>query len=144
MTVPETLEGPSTPLVIDNPDQIQQKSIQDEHQKRTSKKNFLLSLYDLKILLTIYQCWGHFCWDTRYCGISLSLRVSGKKRPRKQSSGRGKKKTPTQWPCPKCTKNVLHGGICCDTCNLWYHFDCVGVVENQVPEDEDWHCGECQ
>ena len=52
--------------------------------------------------------------------------------------------------CPSCSMvipNVVtelkHRSICCDLCNLWYHFHCVGVTNTNVKCMSSWHCGKC-
>lgn len=47
------------------------------------------------------------------------------------------------WICPKC--NMPDDGtpmIGCDTCDKWYHYICVGILE-EPKEDESWFCPPC-
>ena len=32
--------------------------------------------------------------------------------------------------------------ITCETCGRWFHFGCVGIGENNVPEK--WYCVDCK
>lgn len=46
------------------------------------------------------------------------------------------------WKCPVCN----HGEngdqwVCCDKCEEWYHFKCVGIT--QEPTDDEWYCVPC-
>ena len=34
--------------------------------------------------------------------------------------------------------------ICCDLCQVWYHFHCVGIKEQEEPsKDQEWICSTC-
>ena len=46
------------------------------------------------------------------------------------------------WICPGC--NHPDDGsamICCDQCNHWYHFRCVGIRD--PPLEDEWFCNGC-
>lgn len=34
--------------------------------------------------------------------------------------------------------------IACDTCDEWYHFDCVGFDNDHSVKEDRWECGYCQ
>ncbi|CAC5424940.1 unnamed protein product [Mytilus coruscus] len=34
--------------------------------------------------------------------------------------------------CPNCEKAVQTEGIACDNCNNWYHYECVGLTEDNI------------
>lgn len=34
--------------------------------------------------------------------------------------------------------------VCCDTCDEWFHFKCVGLTAEEVGPDLNWDCGFCQ
>ncbi len=41
-----------------------------------------------------------------------------------------------------CSRIDEDGMVQCDVCDNWYHFECVGVTEEEV-EDDDFVCLEC-
>ncbi|XP_054163015.1 LOW QUALITY PROTEIN: transcription initiation factor TFIID subunit 3-like [Oppia nitens] len=50
----------------------------------------------------------------------------------------------SQWQCPECKLSVdnTKPSICCDDCDCWYHWSCVGIT--QAPrEEESWFCKAC-
>ncbi|CAD5214650.1 unnamed protein product [Bursaphelenchus okinawaensis] len=63
------------------------------------------------------------------------------KAPRK-----GKKdKSQKVWVCPKCSVAYVEGAadmVGCDSCDLWYHWHCVGMVRPPAA-DQDWFCPKC-
>lgn len=47
------------------------------------------------------------------------------------------------WICPDCGEPDNGSAmICCDCCDDWYHFSCVGLYR-PPPEEESWRCGSC-
>jgi len=47
------------------------------------------------------------------------------------------------WICPRC--RMPDDGtpmIGCDECDDWYHWTCVGIVEE--PKDAEWFCTACK
>ena len=56
---------------------------------------------------------------------------------------------PAKYPCGCCGKPVArtHRGLCCDTCNLWFHIACTGVTPKEYNKlstsTEDWTCINC-
>ncbi|KAH9944561.1 uncharacterized protein BXZ73DRAFT_97040 [Epithele typhae] len=34
--------------------------------------------------------------------------------------------------------------VACDNCNGWYHYGCVGLVEDDPRAEDDWHCPPCE
>ncbi|XP_030828974.1 transcription initiation factor TFIID subunit 3 [Strongylocentrotus purpuratus] len=48
------------------------------------------------------------------------------------------------WYCPACKKadDGVLPMIGCDTCDDWYHWECVGITEE--PSTNDWYCKRCQ
>ena len=49
-----------------------------------------------------------------------------------------------QWQCPTCKKSVdnVQPSICCDDCDNWYHWSCVGITI-APDEDDSWFCSPC-
>ena len=47
------------------------------------------------------------------------------------------------WICPAC-KMQDDGSpmVGCDGCDDWYHYPCVGIVDDP-PENESWFCPKC-
>ncbi|XP_053686412.1 uncharacterized protein LOC128735954 [Sabethes cyaneus] len=46
-----------------------------------------------------------------------------------------------QQSCPLCQLPDCDEMVCCDDCERWYHFECVGVNEDVA--NYDWSCPEC-
>ena len=48
------------------------------------------------------------------------------------------------WMCGAChqSKDISMSMICCDACNLWFHWTCVGI-QKAPGEKEPWYCGLC-
>ena len=53
--------------------------------------------------------------------------------------------------CPICKIDVVEGvaGICCDSCDVWYHADCLNMSEEEFQYNRDspaipWICSRCQ
>jgi hypothetical protein len=45
--------------------------------------------------------------------------------------------------CDKC-KKVVRNGILCDSCDLWNHFRCANVSEDNIPDEKsEWLCPRC-
>lgn len=45
--------------------------------------------------------------------------------------------------CVKCRKTVRNG-ILCDNCDLWHHFRCGNLTDENIPSDEsEWFCPRC-
>ncbi|XP_053968527.1 uncharacterized protein LOC128869954 [Anastrepha ludens] len=51
-------------------------------------------------------------------------------------------KETTGQSCRKCDAADNESMVQCDTCDAWYHFNCVGVHSNVA--DESWSCESCQ
>ena len=78
------------------------------------------------------------CKPTAFCSILLLLSGDVKLNP-----------GPVTFPCGDCGRAVAsnHRGICCDTCNQWFHIRCANIT----PQDysalscsiEDWYCKNC-
>ena len=52
--------------------------------------------------------------------------------------------TNNQWQCPTCKRSVdnVTPSICCDDCDNWYHWHCVGIT-TAPDETESWFCSPC-
>lgn len=43
----------------------------------------------------------------------------------------------------KCSRNVRNG-ILCDACDLWHHFRCANIKEDEIPDEKSqWKCPRC-
>ena len=46
--------------------------------------------------------------------------------------------------CPVCNiKRPIETWIACDTCNRWFHQQCVGVTAEEA-NNEEYHCQQCK
>ena len=56
---------------------------------------------------------------------------------------------PVTFPCGNCGRAVAsnHRGICCDTCNKWFHIRCANITPQEYSalchSIEDWYCENC-
>ena len=56
---------------------------------------------------------------------------------------------PVTFPCGDCGRAVAsnHRGICCDTCNKWFHIRCANITPQEYSalchSIEDWYCKNC-
>lgn len=49
----------------------------------------------------------------------------------------------TIWLCPACNRPPGNQDmICCDSCDEWYHFECVGI-DLAPPARQKWYCSDC-
>lgn len=55
--------------------------------------------------------------------------------------------------CPLCNnivkevENVVSyndRSIACDKCNLWFHFKCANVKQNEAMNSKTWYCQKCR
>ncbi|RNA35050.1 transcription initiation factor TFIID subunit 3 [Brachionus plicatilis] len=47
------------------------------------------------------------------------------------------------WSCPACAKSDESAPmIACDSCDDWYHWQCVGLTE-EPPKNQNWYCHKC-
>jgi PHD-finger len=44
--------------------------------------------------------------------------------------------------CSICNQKRQDAWICCDTCNRWFHYSCVGIT-TAPPDDAQFHCPPC-
>lgn len=43
-----------------------------------------------------------------------------------------------------CKTKETQNMMLCETCEEWYHFDCIGVTCEQAEAEDEWKCGYCQ
>ncbi|KAE9555672.1 hypothetical protein FO519_001143 [Halicephalobus sp. NKZ332] len=55
----------------------------------------------------------------------------------------GSKDDEKYWYCPNCKIKYTEEAnmICCERCNYWYHWHCVGLMVE--PTESDWYCRRC-
>ena len=47
-----------------------------------------------------------------------------------------------RWVCKSCQHDLDSGqSVVCDSCLLWFHFSCVGIVK--YPKSKEWFCRTC-
>ena len=46
--------------------------------------------------------------------------------------------------CPVCKIDVVDMEICCNNCNVWYHFQCLHMTKEEPPNNVNWICSMCQ
>ena len=58
-------------------------------------------------------------------------------------SGSSQEGDDTMWLCPTCNKPPRSQDmICCDSCDEWVHFECVGIAL-APPARQKWYCSVC-
>ncbi|KAL5006729.1 hypothetical protein ScPMuIL_015535 [Solemya velum] len=84
---------------------------------------------------------------------SISVKSKRKKATNKNSSNKRQASTVRVpiYICGSCgetcteePEQTSENSVCCDQCNVWFHFGCVKFDENNVPNDnESWTCPKC-
>ncbi|KNC85206.1 hypothetical protein SARC_02584 [Sphaeroforma arctica JP610] len=46
--------------------------------------------------------------------------------------------------CVKCPAVDTHDMICCEACDSWFHFHCVGLTQTEVNSIENYYCKSCK
>ncbi|KAL3865867.1 hypothetical protein ACJMK2_043216 [Sinanodonta woodiana] len=55
--------------------------------------------------------------------------------------GKGKRSKTTKWPCRRCQEDYVFDSVCCDMCNTWHHYECIGLLGGeQELQEEEWTC----
>ncbi|KAL3865101.1 hypothetical protein ACJMK2_006730 [Sinanodonta woodiana] len=54
---------------------------------------------------------------------------------------KGKRSKTTKWPCGRYQEDCVVDSVCCDVCDTWHHYECIGLLgdEEELQEDE-WTC----
>ncbi|KAJ8020345.1 ATP-dependent DNA helicase PIF1 [Holothuria leucospilota] len=61
-----------------------------------------------------------------------------------KSKGKGKKRKDVNYPCGDCFLECIDMCVCCDSCDLWYHYHCLGIAENdEALKKDQWFCPTC-
>ena len=86
----------------------------------------------------------------------LTENINKRKYQSTSSSKKSSKRSFTPNPiyiCSLCKNNIPYiannfeeNSICCEICDMWFHFKCVGITdESKVPEEsEPWMCEQCK
>ena len=53
----------------------------------------------------------------------------------------GKSDTDESVTCPRCGDGEEGTMICCDGCDQWFHWQCVGITTE--PKESEWFCEAC-
>ena len=76
------------------------------------------------------------------CSSTLSATLSPLPPKRKKKAAR--KSETVNWPCGVCGINCICDSVCCDKCQNWYHFWCIGLHgESEELGEEQWFCQHC-
>ncbi|KAJ8026208.1 hypothetical protein HOLleu_33992 [Holothuria leucospilota] len=75
-------------------------------------------------------------------------RKRGKRKMNKKKGkgkGKGKKLKRVQWPCGGCRNECSMDCVCCDSCSIWFHYQCLGLYGDEAElEEEEWFCPGCK
>ncbi|KAJ8044896.1 ATP-dependent DNA helicase PIF1 [Holothuria leucospilota] len=64
---------------------------------------------------------------------------------KRKGKGKVKKSTIVQWPCGGCHNECLMDCVCCDSCDIWFHYQCLGLYGDEAElEEEEWFCPQCK
>ncbi|KAJ8026204.1 hypothetical protein HOLleu_33986 [Holothuria leucospilota] len=66
---------------------------------------------------------------------------------KKKGKGKGKvkKSKRVQWPCGGCHNECSMDCVCCDSCSIWFHYQCLELYGDEAElEEEEWFCPECK
>ncbi|KAK3100053.1 hypothetical protein FSP39_013962 [Pinctada imbricata] len=69
-----------------------------------------------------------------------------RKQVSRKGKGKGKKsKSRIEFPCGICDQECVTECIACDTCDTWFHADCLNMNAQKLDELEDkaWYCDKC-
>ena len=58
-------------------------------------------------------------------GAAAALLAAPAQAADSQSAVKNKPPKKTKFPCGKCEAEASGNAVCCNSCKLWYHFDCV-------------------
>lgn len=47
------------------------------------------------------------------------------------------------WICGECKTVAGEGTICCDKCDIWHHYVCVNLTEEEAQSLKTWFCQKC-
>ena len=61
-----------------------------------------------------------------------------------QKAGKKCDKKTIEYPCGECKESCDDGAVCCDSCDTWHHFACVGLGEDEDLSNVDWLCKDCR
>ena len=76
---------------------------------------------------------------------SLNKLVKRKAVKKKTGKGKGKRSKTTKWPCGRCQKDCVVDSVCCDICDTWHHYECIGLLgDEQELQEEEWICPDCR
>lgn len=76
---------------------------------------------------------------------SLNKLVKRKSVKKKTGKGKGKRSKTTKWPCGRCQKDCVVDSVCCDMCDTWHHYECIGLLgDEQELQEEEWICPDCR
>ncbi|KAL9644669.1 hypothetical protein ABK040_015408 [Willaertia magna] len=72
----------------------------------------------------------------------LTTTTNNKRNNKNESEDNNKTTTPLISYCI-CHKTVTGNMICCEKCNKWFHYGCVGLTKQHVSEIDKYYCTEC-
>ncbi|KAL3863418.1 hypothetical protein ACJMK2_005175 [Sinanodonta woodiana] len=62
---------------------------------------------------------------------SLHKLVKRKAVKKKTGKGKGKRSKKTKWPCGRCQEDCVVDSVCCDMCDTWHHYECIGLLGDE-------------
>lgn len=50
-----------------------------------------------------------------------------------------------KWPCGICERDCITDAVCCELCEIWYHFTCLFIdINDPELENVEWICPQCK
>ena len=86
-------------------------------------------------------------WFNHLASVATIRKNAGKKAAQTRKQKAKEKSATLQYSCGVCHDvykeytSKVENWICCDGCDTWYHFVCVGVSEESIPEQ--YFCDSC-
>ncbi|KAL3860060.1 hypothetical protein ACJMK2_010229 [Sinanodonta woodiana] len=55
--------------------------------------------------------------------------------------GKWKRSKTTKWPCGRCQEDCVVDSVCCDMCDTWHRYECIGLLgDKRELQKEEWTC----
>ncbi|XP_053393050.1 uncharacterized protein LOC128555250 [Mercenaria mercenaria] len=73
--------------------------------------------------------------------VKKSRKVSKSRKVKKVKASTSKS---VDYPCGFCQQECVVDSVCCDLCDQWIHFACLGMTGEEEEFIADWFCPQCK